>query len=85
MGLIFGKYVIGFEDPNGRTEFYMSMSKDREYIYTTKDIENAEKFLSYDAARDFYYRKLEGMPVFDFRVAGAYVYKKSNFVTREPM
>lgn len=85
MGLIFGKYVIGFEDPRGNVEFYMSMSKDREYIYTTRDIENAEKFLSYDAARDYYFRKLDGMPVFNFKVAGAYVYKKSNFITREPM
>ena len=85
MGLIFGKYVIGFEDSRGQREFYMSMSKDKEYIYTTKGIENAEKFLSYDAARDFFFRKLEGMPIFDFYPTGAYVYKKSNFVTREPM
>ena len=85
MGLLFGKFVIGFQDDRGNIEYYMSISSDREYIYTTKDIENAEKFLSEGAARDYFYRKLDGMPVFNFKVAGAYVYKKSNFITREPM
>ena len=85
MGLMFGKYVIGFENSRGEVQYFMSFSSNKSYIYTTKDIDNAEKFMSESAARDFYYRKLQYTPVFDFDVKNAYVYKKSNFIARDPM
>lgn len=85
MGLMFGKYVIGFENSRGEVQYFMSFSSNKSYIYTTKDIDNAEKFMSENAARDFYYRKLQYTPVFDFDVKNAYVYKKSNFIARDPM
>ena len=87
MGLMFGKYVIGYEGKDGRIEFFMNIhyGEAGPVVFTTKNIENAEKFLSDPAARKYFFEHLVDLPVFDYDWKSVCVCKKDNFIARAPM
>lgn len=53
MGFIFGKYFIYLKFEDGSSGYFMHMEGD--HVMVTKDVLNAEKYMTENGARNYFY------------------------------